>query len=103
MLYTFKSHRDRKEQQVLTRKGAMLTYKDNMDICASITLTSDDKANRVDNELMTHARAVLAILNKCQEELEVVRETLMTRRGYIDSVIWQINETTITPTLVIAE
>ncbi len=81
----------------------MLTYKDNMDICESISLTNDDKANRPDHELMTHARAVLAILSKCQEELEVVRETLMTRRGYIDSVIWQINETTTNPTLVIAE
>lgn len=81
----------------------MLTYKDNMDICESISLSNDDKANRADHELMTHARAVLAILSKCQEELDVVRETLMTRRGYMDSVIWQINEASTTATLVIAQ
>lgn len=81
----------------------MLTYKDNMDICERISLSNENTASRSDHELMTHARALLAILSKCQEELDVVREKIMTSRGYMDSVIWQINEATTTPTLVIAQ
>ena len=72
----------------------MLSYRDNMELIGRVVLTRDEQCNAQDSELMTHARALLAIISACEVQLDIVKSTLMDRRGFIDGVIWQINETT---------
>lgn len=81
----------------------MLSYTDNMELVERVKLTRDAQCNAQDSQLLTHARALLAIMAECERQLDVVKDTLMERRGFIDGVIWQINETTGTrnPVLVL--
>lgn len=81
----------------------MLLYPDTTAIRTALALTGDEKCNLADHDLLNHARNVLAITRACHEQLEVIHQTLMDRRGSIDGVVWQINELTINPTLVLAQ
>lgn len=81
----------------------MLEYNQILEITKSMGLSDSDKANRADHELLTHARGLMDIVRVATAELEEVRTTLMVRRDYVDSVVWQINKITgeLNPTLVI--
>jgi ABC-type transporter Mla subunit MlaD len=82
----------------------MLKYFDAENFKPSLELTSDDRANKPDHELLAHARGVIAIINHATAQLDEIRDVLMQRRGYIDGVIWQLNELGETlPTLVVSE
>ena len=81
----------------------MLLHSDAVAIRTALALTGDEKCNLADHDLLTHARNVIAITRSCHEQLEVIKQTLKERQGYVDGVMWQIAELSVTPTLVLAE
>lgn len=79
----------------------MLSMQQTWDIQAEMMVSDDDKANAPDHELMTHARNLMLLVRTAEQQLETLRGVLIQRRDFIDGVIWQINELTNNPTLVL--